>query len=87
MHRSGAELVQADAGGEGTAMVGSMRKSVRTSVMLSEDAYARVQAVAVANDVSAAWVIRHAVLKFLDKRGDQAALQPLRSSAKKATVR
>jgi Ribbon-helix-helix protein, copG family len=50
------------------------RKSVRTSVLLPEDAHARIGKLAAANDVSAAWVIRHAVLEFLTRRGDRNAL-------------
>lgn len=53
------------------------RKLIRSSVLLPEDAHARVNALAAASDVSAAWVIRHAVLKFLEEQGDQAEL-PLR---------
>jgi predicted transcriptional regulator len=52
-------------------------KGIRTSVILPEDAYARVQALAAANDVSTAWVIRHAILKLLDEHEGQAEL-PLR---------
>ncbi len=53
------------------------RKSVRTSVLLPEDAHARVQALADANHISTAWVIRAAVLRFLEEHSDQAEL-PLR---------
>lgn len=60
-------------------MAGSEKKSVRTSVILSEDAHARLQALADANDVSAAWVIRAAVLRFLEEHGGQTEL-PLRLS-------
>jgi hypothetical protein len=45
--------------------------------MLPEDVYAQVQAMATTNDVSVAWVIRHAVLKFLEQHGGQREL-PLR---------
>ena len=47
------------------------RKPVRTSVVLPEDAYARVQRMAAANDVSIAWVIRQAVQRFLDTHEHQ----------------
>ncbi|MCP1561928.1 UNVERIFIED_ORG: putative transcriptional regulator [Methylobacterium sp. SuP10 SLI 274] len=60
-------------------MAGSEKKSVRTSVILPEEAHARVQALADANDVSAAWVIRAAILRFLDEHGGQTEL-PLRLS-------
>lgn len=53
------------------------RKTVRTSVLLPEEAYARIQRLAETNDVSTAWVIRHALLKFLDNHEGQAEL-PLR---------
>jgi Ribbon-helix-helix protein, copG family. len=53
------------------------RKTVRTSVLLPEEAYARIQRLAETNDVSTAWVIRHALLKFLDSHEDQTEL-PLR---------
>jgi len=53
------------------------RKTIRTSVMLPESAYAQVQALAMANDVSAAWVIRHAILQFLETHSGQTEL-PLR---------
>lgn len=46
-----------------------LEKTIRTSVMLPESAHQRVQALATANHVSTAWVIRMAVSKFL--RGDQ----------------
>lgn len=62
------------------------RNAIRTSVILPEDAHARIQALAVANDVSSAWVIRQAVLKFLDEHGGQTAL-PLRLPQKKAVAR
>ncbi|WP_089290773.1 MULTISPECIES: CopG family transcriptional regulator [unclassified Azospirillum] len=53
------------------------KKSVRTSVILPEDAHSRIQALADANDVSAAWVIRAAIVRFLDEHSDQTEL-PLR---------
>jgi predicted transcriptional regulator len=56
------------------------KKAVRTSVILPEDARAQVDALAAANDVSAAWVMRHAILKFLEEHGGQREL-PLRLSA------
>jgi hypothetical protein len=52
-------------------------KSVRTSVILPENAHARIQALAGANRVSAAWIVRTAVLKFLDEYSAQTEL-PLR---------
>ncbi|MDT8333792.1 CopG family transcriptional regulator [Roseomonas gilardii] len=49
-------------------------------MILPEEARAQVDALAVANDVSAAWVMRHAILKFLEEHGGQLEL-PLRLSA------
>ena len=50
------------------------RKSVRTSVILPEDAHTRILALADANDVSAAWIIRAAVVQFLEEHGDEMQL-------------
>lgn len=55
-------------------------KSVRTSVLLPEETHSRLQDLATANDVSAAWVIRQAILRFLDEHSGQVAL-PLRRRA------
>jgi hypothetical protein len=60
------------------------KKTVRTSVILPEQAHARIAALAAANDVSAAWVVRHAVLRFLEEQGDQAEL-PLRRPRARTT--
>lgn len=49
-------------------------KSVRTTVMLPERVHRQVQALAAANDVSAAWVIRQAVLQYLSERNGQVEL-------------
>ena len=65
---------------KGETVAARQKNTVRTSVILPEDARARIEALATANDVSAAWVIRHAVLRFLDEHGDQAEL-PLRLPA------
>ncbi|MBC9176117.1 CopG family transcriptional regulator [Roseomonas ludipueritiae] len=48
--------------------------------MLPEEARLRVDALATANHVSAAWVMRHAILKFLDEHEGQREL-PLRLPA------
>jgi hypothetical protein len=55
----------------------ALRKSVRTSVILPTEAHTRILALAEANHVSAAWIIRAAVLQFLEEYGDQTQL-PLR---------
>lgn len=55
-------------------MPASSRKTVRTSVILPEKAHAQIQAIASANGVSAAWVIRTAVTRFLEQQGEQIEL-------------
>lgn len=40
-------------------------KTVRTSIIVPADTYREVQELAAANDVSAAWIMRHALLEFL----------------------
>ena len=55
-------------------MATEQKKTIRTSVILPEGAYARSQALAKSNDVSSAWVIRHAIQKFLDNLEDQTEL-------------
>jgi hypothetical protein len=40
-------------------------KTVRTSVIVPVDVYQRVQDLAVQHDVSAAWIMRHALVEFL----------------------
>jgi Ribbon-helix-helix protein, copG family len=65
-----------------TTLAAKPKNTVRTSVILPEQAHARVEALAVANDVSTAWVIRHAVLRFLEEHGEQTEL-PLRLTATK----
>ncbi|WP_307876312.1 CopG family transcriptional regulator [Pseudomonas sp. NKUCC02_KPG] len=57
------------------------RKTVRTSVMLPEDAHLQVQALADANNVSSAWVIRMAIQRFLTEYKGQLEL-PLRLSTR-----
>ena len=42
-------------------------KTVRTSVIVPAETYAAVQAIAEANQVSTAWIIRRAVMRFLDE--------------------
>lgn len=49
-------------------------KSVRTTVMLPERIHRQVQALAAANDVSTAWVVRQAVTRFLAEQEGQAEL-------------
>ena len=54
------------------------KKTVRTSVILPQETHARVQALADASRVSAAWVIRAAVIRFLEEHGDKQNELPLR---------
>lgn len=49
-------------------------KTVRSTVLLPERIHRQVQAVAAANDVSSAWVIRQAVLHYLSTRNGQSEL-------------
>ncbi|MEH6433843.1 CopG family transcriptional regulator [Massilia sp. DD77] len=52
-------------------------RRIRTSVVLPEDTHLQIQAMADANQVSAAWVIRMAVQRFLEDNQGQLNL-PLR---------
>ncbi len=49
-------------------------KTVRSTVLLPEGVHRQVQAIAAANDVSSAWVIRQAVLHYLATRSGQSEL-------------
>jgi len=57
-------------------------RSIRTSVVLAEDTHLQIQAMADANQVSAAWIIRMAVQRFLEENQGQMAL-PLRRPSDK----
>jgi predicted DNA-binding protein len=65
-----------------SSVAASDRKTVRTSVILPEEAHSQVQALANANQVSTAWVIRMAVQRFLDEQQGQLELPLLLSSRK-----
>jgi predicted transcriptional regulator len=65
-------------------MAPASKKSVRTSVMLPANAHTRVQALADANNVSAAWVIRAAVMQFLEEHGQEMQLPLKLPKMKKA---
>ncbi|MDH5723436.1 MAG: CopG family transcriptional regulator [Alphaproteobacteria bacterium] len=54
--------------------MGKRSKNVRTSVILDDTQHGKLLAVAARNDVSAAWVIRHAIGRFLDEYEDQGEL-------------
>ncbi len=43
------------------------KKTVRSSVILPEEQYRKVETIAEANDVSVAWVIRLAIAELLNK--------------------
>jgi predicted transcriptional regulator len=49
-------------------------KTIRTTVLLPERVHREVQALAAANDVSSAWVVRQAVVRYLSDRDGQAEL-------------
>jgi predicted transcriptional regulator len=55
-------------------MPSSARRTIRTSVVLPESCYAQVQAMAAANDVSASWIVRQAVTRFLAESEGQTEL-------------
>lgn len=46
-------------------------RSVRTSVVLPENTYVQIQALADANQVSSAWIIRMALQRFLEENQEQ----------------
>ena len=63
-------------------------KTVRTSMIVPFGAYREVRELAAANDVSVAWVLRHALMEFLRvQRGEKTI--PLRrgNRVKKVTGR
>ena len=55
-------------------MAAKQKNTIRTSVLLPEETHVRVQALAETNDVSVAWVIRHAIQHFLESYEDQPVL-------------
>jgi hypothetical protein len=62
----------------------SDHRTIRTSVILPEATHMQLQALAEANQVSAAWVIRMAVQRFLEKQQEQMDL-PLKFSDKQGS--
>lgn len=52
----------------------SPKKTVRSTVLLPERVHREVQALAAANDVSAAWIVRQAVIHYLTSRAGQTEL-------------
>ncbi|CAG9190893.1 ribbon-helix-helix domain-containing protein [Burkholderia vietnamiensis] len=59
-------------------MTNPARRSVRTSVLLSEDQHARLNEIANKSDVSVAWIIRQAVQQFLDRTANEQMPLPIR---------
>ncbi len=57
-------------------------KTVRTSMIVSSETYREVQELAAANDVSAAWIMRHALLEFLESHRGESGL-PLRQGTER----
>lgn len=55
---------------KGFALPKARDKRVRTSVILSQEQHDKLNAFADAQDVSVAWVIRQAVVKFLASEGN-----------------
>lgn len=49
-------------------------KTIRTSVIVSVDVYQQVQDLAARHDVSAAWIMRHALQEFLAAHAHERAL-------------
>ena len=58
------------------------RKTVRTSVSVSDEQYARLCELANKNDVSTAWVIRQAIQKYLDGLDNKQLPLPIKSDLK-----
>jgi predicted transcriptional regulator len=52
----------------------SSGKTVRTTVLLPERVHREVQALAAASDVSSAWIVRQAVVRYLSERNGQSEL-------------
>jgi len=68
-------MVRSGVGGlEGSPNTLATGKTVRTTVLLPERVHRQVQAMAAANDVSSAWVIRQAVLHYLSTKAGQSEL-------------
>ena len=57
--------------------IGATMKSVRTTVSLPQNQYEQVQALADANGLSVAWIIRQAVGDFLGKVEKDQTYNPL----------
>ncbi len=51
-------------------------KAVRTTVSFPPDQYEKLQAIAEANGLSVAWVVRQAVSELLEKLGEESGFSP-----------
>jgi len=59
----------------GAPMPQEKKRSMRTSVVISEAQHAQLEKLAGQNDVSVAWIIRQAIQQFLDRNArDQKTL-------------
>ena len=62
--------------------LGAAMKSVRTTVSLPKNQYEQLQALADANGLSVAWVVRQAVGDFLESVSKNKKFTPLKNSLK-----
>jgi hypothetical protein len=61
-------------------------KTVRTSMIVPSDTYREVQELAVANDVSVAWIMRHALQEFLKSHRGENNIPLKRSQIRSARI-
>ncbi|MEX1012738.1 MAG: CopG family transcriptional regulator [Waddliaceae bacterium] len=54
------------------------QKTIRTSVILSEELHKQIIDLAKKNDVSTAWIIRYALNQFLETSGRKLKLKPIK---------
>ena len=57
------------------------QKTIRTSVIVPADLYREVQELAEANDVSAAWIMRHALSEYLKSHKGKSGI-PIQTPAR-----
>lgn len=79
-HQSGALCTH------GIPMTASSTRKVRTSILLPRDIYARVQALADANDVSVAWIARQAITAYVESHDTSQEL-PVRAARPRGRTR
>lgn len=58
-------------------MTKTSRETVRTSVILPKDQYAQLNEIAQKSDVSVAWVVRKAILQFLEESASSQLYLPI----------